>query len=243
MDQIKSYADSRLINGCVYCAGPEETKDHVPSRVLLDPPLPENLPTVRACYSCNQGFSLDEEYLACLIESVIAGSTEPDVIRRPRVAEILRRSPALRARIEAARTTDGRGISFEVEPNRIRNVVVKLARGHAAYELSQPCLEEPSSVWWCPLALMTDEQRDSYEASQVVGLLGEVGSRQSQRLLVTQVSLEAANGDKRSLGLVINDWIDVQDGCYRYLAVDNGDEVSIKIVIGEYLAGEVAWTR
>jgi hypothetical protein len=242
MDQLNSYADSRLINGCVYCAGPEETRDHVPSRVLLDPPLPENLPVVRACYSCNQGFSSDEEYLACLVESMIAGSTEPDAIRRPRVAEILRRAPALRTRIEA-RIADGRGISFRDEPNRIRNVVLKLARGHAAYELSQPYREEPSRVWWCPLELMTDEQRDSYEASQVVGLLGEVGSRQSQRLLVVQVSLEAANNDMKSLGLIINDWIDVQEGCYRYLAVEDCDEVSIKIVIGEYLACEVVWAR
>src|SRR5438105_2056850 len=35
MDQLKSYADDRLINGCVYCGGPEETRDHVPSRVFL----------------------------------------------------------------------------------------------------------------------------------------------------------------------------------------------------------------
>jgi hypothetical protein len=211
--------------------------------VLLDPPLPENLPVVGACYPCNQGFSRDEEYLACLVESVIAGSTEPDAIRRPRVAEILRRAPALRARIEAARITEGGEIRFRVEPDRIRNVVLKLARGHAAYELSQQCREEPSNVWWYPLTLMTAEQRDSYEASQVVELLGEIGSRQSQRLLVMQVNLKDDTGDKRSLGLVINDWTEVQEGCYRYLAVDDGDEISIKIVIGEYLACEVVWAR
>jgi hypothetical protein len=43
MEQLKSYADNRLVNGCVYCGGPEETRDHVPSRVFLDPPYPENL--------------------------------------------------------------------------------------------------------------------------------------------------------------------------------------------------------
>lgn len=56
-----------------------------------------------------------------------------------------------------------------------------------------------------PSGLMTGETQDSCEASQVVGLLGEIGSRQSQWLLVTQVSLKAANGDKRNISLVIND--------------------------------------
>src|SRR5688572_19077945 len=105
MDQLKNYADDRLVNGCIYCGGPEETRDHVPSRVLLDPPLPENLPVVAACSFCNSSFSQDEEYFACLIESVISGTTEPDLMRRPGVANILRRAPALRARIEAARST------------------------------------------------------------------------------------------------------------------------------------------
>ncbi len=45
------------------------------------------------------------------------------------------------------------------------------------------------------------------------------------------------------MGLVINDWIDVQDDRYRYLAIDDADGVSIKIVVGEYLACEVAWVE
>src|SRR5689334_904074 len=104
MEQLKNYADDRLINGCIYCGDREETRDHVPSRVFLDAPLPENLPVVGACLACNNGFSRDEEYLACLIESAIVGSTDPDHMRRPGVASILRRAPALRARIEAAKS-------------------------------------------------------------------------------------------------------------------------------------------
>ena len=243
MDQLKDYADDRLINGCVYCAGPEETRDHVPSRVLLDAPLPENLPVVWSCYSCNQGFSRDEEYLACLLEAVLVGSTEPDTIERPKVADILRRAPTLRARIEAARITDAEGTRFHVESDRIKNVLLKLARGHAAYELSQPCREEPTSVWWRPLVLMTGEQRVHYEASQVGGLLGEIGSRQSQRLFVRQVTLASPDGDTKVLRLLVNDWIDVQDNCYRYLAEDGDDAIRIKIVIREYLACEATWAR
>jgi hypothetical protein len=112
MDQLRSFTDNRLINGCIYCGGPEETRDHVPSCVFLDHPLPENLPIVGACRSCNNGFSLDEEYVACLIESAVAGLTDPEIIRRPGVANILRRTPGLRARIEAAKCIVDGGFSL-----------------------------------------------------------------------------------------------------------------------------------
>ena len=174
MDQLKNLADNRLISGCIYCGGPAETRDHVPSRIFLDAPLPDNLPVVVACWECNNGFSRDEEYLACLIEAVIAGSTDPDRIRRSSIAAIFRRSPALQARIEAAKTTVKGQTQFSVEPDRIRNVLLKLAKGHAAYELSQPCRDEPSHVWWGPIGLLSDQQRDDFNAVHFVNTLGEI---------------------------------------------------------------------
>lgn len=103
MNQLKDLADDRLIDGCTYCGGLAETRDHVPSRFLLEPPYPENLPVVGCCEECNRGFSKDEEYVVCLIEAALAGSADPAGIRRDTVARSLRRSPALQARIEAAR--------------------------------------------------------------------------------------------------------------------------------------------
>ena len=48
MDQLKTYADDRLINGCIYCGGPAETRDHVPSRILLESLYSENyLPDIK----------------------------------------------------------------------------------------------------------------------------------------------------------------------------------------------------
>ena len=126
---------------------------------------------------------------------------------------------------------------------RVGNVVSKLARGHAAFELSAPCPEEPTALRWWPICLMTEEERDSFDASHVTQLLGEVGSRGTQRLFVTHVTLESKIGQLATMGLVINDWVDVQDGRYRYHAIDDGGDVRIKIVIGEDLACEVLWAR
>lgn len=81
--------DKRLLKSCIYCGGSPDTRDHVPSKVFLDKPYPDNLPVVACCLDCNRSFSLDEEYVACFIECVIAGSTSPDAIQRERISRKL----------------------------------------------------------------------------------------------------------------------------------------------------------
>lgn len=241
VDQFKDLADDRLLRGCIYCGNGEDTRDHVPSRILLDSPFPANLPVVPACYTCNNGFSRDEEYVACLIECAKAGSTNPDSIQRPRVASILRTKPALQSRIEAAKTLVGGKAVFAAEEARVQNVLLKLARGHAAFELSSTFRREPTLLMWWTMSMMTEQQGDSYDAAHVTELLGEIGSRGVQRMLVTQVLLQSPTGELSALNLIINDWVDVQDGRYRYLAIDDAEGAKIKIVISEFLACEIHW--
>ncbi len=60
-------------------------------------------------------------------------------------------------------------------------------------------------------------------------------------MLVTQLVLRSETGVKSQVGLLVNDWVEVQDGYYRYLAIDDGGGLVIRIVVAEYLACEVAW--
>ncbi len=241
MDQLKDLADNRLFRGCVYCGSSPETRDHVPSRVLLDEPFPAQLPIVGACKTCNEGFSTDEQYVACLIECACLGHVDPDQHRRQKVARILRKAPALRARLEAARTTEGEQILFAVEPERIRNVMLKLAKGHAMFELSWFADREPASFWWAPIHLLSDEDRASFEDVAPPVIFGEIGSRAYQRMAVLQTTLRGRDGEEQIVQVLFNDWVDVQEGRYRYIATDQDGEVHVRIVIGEYLAGEVRW--
>jgi hypothetical protein len=243
MDQLRDFSDTRLLKGCIYCGGLESTREHVPSKVLLDAPYPENLPVVSACIPCNNGFSSDEEYVACLIESVITGSTEPNQIQRRSVANILLRSPALRARIEKAKYQTEGLTHFSVEKDRLQNVIVKLARGHAAFELSQICRNEPTSVWWSPITLLSAENHQAFHSAHIDYLLGEIGSRNTQRQYVIQMKLQGEDGNSSKLGLLATDWVDVQDERYRYLAVHESEDIRIRIVIREYLACEVVWSE
>lgn len=227
MKHLSSYGDERTLAFCAFCGGETGTRDHCPSRVFLDEPLPENLPVVSACGSCNGGFSANEEYLACLLSCVIAGSTEPDKQPREKTKRILTAKPALRARIEKSRTmSDGKTV-FSPEYDRVLTVVTKLARGHALYELHEACTEEPTEIFCAPLVHMSESQRAAFENPEFASVWPEVGSRAMQRL-VTGIDL-APGG-----------WLVVQPERYRFHVSQVGG-VEARIVMHEYLACQVRW--
>jgi hypothetical protein len=225
MNQLQNFGDSRQVAFCAYCGGQTQDRDHVPSKVFLDSPFPANLPVVPACRQCNAGVSLDEEYVACLIECAATGSVF-NSMQRPKIRHILRSKPALRARLEQARRDNAVGSSVIPEAGRVSNVVLKLARGHALFELNEPQLSDPTSASVSPLGVMTTAELRAFESPPVAGVWPEVGSRALQRMVIDNPGVAS--------------WISPQPGRYRYLAsVTNG--VTIRMVIREYLACEVNW--
>ena len=229
MKQLRNYGDERNFAYCVFCGGETGTRDHCPSRVFLDEPYPDNLPVVPSCSACNSSFSADEEYLACLVSCVVAGSTDPNALPRKKIMRILRDKPSLRALIEKTRSASDRTIVFKPDIDRVVAVATKLAQGHAFYELHETCLHTPDKINFIPLSLMNANQRDTFEFPKPSAVWPEVGSRAMQRL-VTGIDLTYAG------------WIDVQPGRYRfYTSVDGG--IDVRIVIHEYLAFHIAWVQ
>lgn len=230
MKQIIEFGDDRNKGWCVFCGGPGETRDHVPSRVLLDEPYPDELPVVAACSACNGSFSRDEAYLACVIECALTGSVE-SAKGRHKVGEMLAKSPALVTHLAAARYENDSEIGFNPEPDRVRTIILKLARGHAAFENNEPRTDEPESIRFKPYIAMSEAERDHFEnGTNHAGALAswpEVGSRAMTRLLT---------GDD----LGPDGWIIVQPGMYRY-RVDWTNGFRVQIVIREYLAAEIVW--
>jgi len=224
--------DERLTGMCVYCGAQPDTRDHVPSKVLLDEPYPPQLPVVGACECCNVSFSLDEQYLACLIECIICGSTNSANIQRPNVKRILDGNPALQQRIEGSRRQAETGnLLWEPEADRIRNVILKLARGHVAYEL-YPRLEEPVEVTFAPIRALKVEERAAFErlTPEKLDLWPEFGSRSFLRAFGKSPDRFKQSGD----------WIVVQQARYRYAVAEAGGLLT-RMVLSEYLACEVVW--
>lgn len=232
MDPRHLFLDSRLAGeGCVYCGSTADSRDHVPSKILLDDPLPGNLPVVKACSHCNGSFSLDEEYLACFLECVMAGSVNPDLLLRQKIRCILSRKKELAARIKScARRDDGGTPLWEPELERVHNVVLKLAKGHAAYELF-PQWDEPAQLQVFPLIAISESDRDDFEnmGSGEISGWPEIGTRAFIRACGAEPFSDQCGP-----------WIVVQPGRYRY-SVDEHGGVLVRIVLAEYLACLVNW--
>jgi hypothetical protein len=224
--------DERLLGVCAYCGGPPDTRDHVPCKFLLDDPLPDQLPVVDACTKCNQGASLDEEYFGCFLECVIVGSTDPGVLLREKVKRALSRNGRLAERIRASAHANADGaLLWTPEDDRVRNVVAKLARGHAAYELSITQIDDPDDVHYFPLVSLSSEDRAVFESAQSGQLRPwpEIGSRAFLRACGAELF-----SDQRG------PWVLVRPGQYRY-SVDQHGGVRVQIVVGEYLGCIVEW--
>src|SRR5690606_1397683 len=95
--------------------------------------------------------------------------------------------------------------------------------------------------WFGPLSILSKEDQSDFNSVHFQKVLGEIGSRNTQRLLVTQMTFLSENGQKQNIGMIVNDWIDVQDDQYRYIAIDDMGMMIIRIVISEYFACEVGW--
>ena len=220
MDPRQLFVDRRLQGYCVYCGRDPDTRDHVPSRVLLDEPYPSNLAVVDCCLKCNTEFSIDEEYLAAFVECVIYGTTHADKVSRPKISRILEQKPELSARIAKTETKDKAGNqSWVPETDRVAGIVLKLARGHVAYELGLLQLDTPVSINFVPIDLMSDPQFENFMDTAPNTFSGwpEIGSR------------AFINSSKQTLGGYEN-WLVVQPGRYHYL-VSQIAGITVRMII------------
>lgn len=215
-----NYGDSRQQSFCVFCGGSADTQDHLPSRVFLDQPYPEDLAHVPACRDCNNGFSLDEEYVAVLLEVEASGSCA--AVKRPKIRKALDHNPQLRDRV-----MNDSASSTPYKDERIKRVLIKLARGHVAYDLNDPQLDDPTYISLARLQDVNPQTRHAFETPPAADIYPEVGSRTFLEMVSSQ----------RSTHYV---WVEAQRGRYRYLPYI-GDGVGVRMVIGEFLAGEVIW--
>lgn len=226
MKQSETFGDERNLLYCLYCGGDPDSREHVPSRFLLDEPYPENLPIVGACHTCNSAFSRDEEYLACAVAVALAGSADPSRIGREKVQRRLTDRPALAARLSAALQQNEDGTALDIETKRVRNVITKLARGHVLFELGEPTLDDPATVAFAPLHLLSPDARQQFEVPPTAKLWPPPGSRAMLQLIQTWPAGQQS-------------WIVVQPERYRYVV--SAGPLFVRLVLSEYLGCEVTW--
>lgn len=217
----KEYVQNIESDMCCYCAvAVGTTRDHVPSKILLDKPYPENLMTVPCCEKCNNSFSADEEYVAALIEKSWNGCLDDDFIERDAVRKSLRHSESIRARLDNLFSKDDNGILFlNFEESRLINVMGKTALGLARYECGKiftlkkvvPFLRDN----------LTAEALELFESRMLCHeQFPEVGSR-----LLSQI-VESGN-------VMAARWKEVQPNRFRYMIRQRRNGVEVRLVFSE----------
>jgi len=138
------------VNKCVYCAKLANTEDHIPSKNLFPIGIrPKNSIKVPSCSTCNQGFSLDEEWFrdfVCMVaepysfyaRQVFFSQVKRSIQKRPQIGYKLRK----RMKLVEIRTGSGLylGKATQIEPTgddwrRFRNVLDKYIKGLVFHEL------------------------------------------------------------------------------------------------------------
>lgn len=216
------FTDQRLADLCVFCGGEPNTRDHVPPKVLLDKPYPDNLLIVGSCDKCNSGASLDEQFVASILEVATCGTADSTGLRRPNIVRTLIRAPALAEQL-ARGLRLGDGFLMDVEDvKRLVRVFEKIGRALWAYQTGEPTGQVSASVSWNALQNLTDDDKVAFFAVSDE-LLPEIGSRMFIRQF--EDGLDA--------------WTIVQDDRFAYAVevLETGGRV--KFVVGDYLAGQV----
>jgi len=206
---------------CVYCGDDTRHHDKVPPKIFLDEEFYSGVASVPACYKCCQGYHLDEEYLACLVECAKCGTVDANAIERSIIKFIINEKPLLFEKLSKAKSPTG---GFNFKSDSVRHAVVKLARLHAAHQMNEPLTKSPTSVIITPLDSMPFGERDKFETppSPIIG-------SRAMRIMSAEVN-----------GGYFTEWVDIQPGQYRHLTFVS-EKIFSRIVLGEYLACEVAW--
>lgn len=235
--QFEDYSDDRHKAWCIHCGrninSIDTNRDHVPSKSLLVKPYPDDVSTTEICEECNTSFSRDEEYFGALMSAILTGNTNPEDQTLEIGRRTFSRNESLRKRIDRSRKTfqtrDGQmKTTWDPEGDRVRNVIVKNARGHVFFEGGEAMLEPPVLVEIEPISELTPSAVDAFLGrGSNLAIWPEVGSRWMQRVL--------SDPNFDSDGFLI-----VQPDVYRF-KLEVGAGIGIKSVVHEYLATSVFW--
>ena len=116
---------------------------------------------------------------------------------------------------------------WQPEKDRIKEVILKLSRGHIAYELGIQRVDEPEFIEILPIPSMSKAKLEAFYLLESGHLYPEIGSRAYVNSLTGKPT-------------AYEQWFAVQNNRYYY-AVGQSHGDWVKIVLSNYLACHVAW--
>lgn len=126
-----------------------------------------------------------------------------------------------------------KGLGYKIEMNRLDNILIKLAKGHAAFELSEYNFDKYSiSIKTFSRDQVSREEWNIFNGVEELTYAHEIGSRSIDNIYIIENSYKP---------VAVIDWNIVQEGRYKYLSTINNEKIIIKIVLNEYFAALINW--
>lgn len=227
--------NKRFNSTCIYCrTNVANSREHLPSRIFLDTPYPEEYSIVPACEKCNGSFSSDEVYVSSFIDklrSALSNNAFP--LREKTISAINHDKELAKILNEQIRTENGKILVNYVTESFLK-ILIKLAKGHLCQDqdkvFESDCLVEVNFKFKPDLS---KDEIYQFEELPSVDKSSECGSDFTHGLLIIE-----------GLGLtsqVFVPWNEVQDGNYRYLTYLDHNNYVVRIVICETLFAEVLY--
>jgi hypothetical protein len=185
---------------------------------------------VGVCLACNRDASLDEEYVACLLEVAKHGTVESESLDRRKVMRILNGKPSITARLSSALESGGQFSINDEDRIRISAVLEKIARSLWAYETAETAARSIASVYFAAIPGLAPDKFEAFIKLEGIEIFPEVGSRMMSRVLIS------------SEGPIPPAWIEVQPGRFIYGVELLSGGGRVKMVLSDYLAVEVDLT-
>jgi len=223
---------------CVFCGEASDTREHSPSKVFLNKPLPTNLQTVPSCMKCNNSFSDDELYSVVFLKKLMSllnyyKSTVEDCERQnSKQGKVAVNDACLFLENSIHRNA------------RLEKIIQKLSITHAVSDLFDGYYQESIyklamqiSYNFLPFMSENDIHDNNFDGPMYFnGIMPEMGSSFYDKILVLETILQSmGDGLPKKMMIPMLDWTEVQLDTYRYICYPDDNDIIVKIVIYEFL--------
>lgn len=130
---------------------------------------------------------------------------------------------------------------------RLMRIFTKLAICHATYEISAGYYSQDHTITITRIVygikpLLELAEWQELERVEIISdeILPEIGSRAFRNIYVVEMEMESIDGDGCRIPMLLMDWVDVQEGFYKYQVYYKNGQVWVKMIIRDFLYCEVA---
>lgn len=120
------------------------------------------------------------------------------------------KDPCLKDLLYSQIQRQGNKVNFTFDEQKFINVIVKLARGHAGYELDYLNFDELPRIWYRFDFQLTPEERHEFDGIPLMDKAPEVGSRWTSHVGIIE--------DETDIIATFSEWNQVENNNYQYNA-------------------------